>query len=519
MTQEDKRQRFIEKAKLIHPNENLDYSEVVYINNRTPVKIIDRDLDENGNEYGPFYPLPCNFLKGQGHRGKRGKKISKSKRSKQDEIIERFKQIHRGENLDYSQVKYVNMHTKVKIISHDLRPDGTEYGEFWQEPVVHLKGCTHPEIGKLKQSTTSRYTTQKFIDLAKKVHYDKDYSYDLVDYKTSKTKVSIICNKIGTNGLIHGVFKTNPDLFLQGKGCPICGYRYSKAQTEIYHEIGKRIGYENVELGNNKILDGMEIDIFIPSKNIGIEYNGLRWHGENFGKGKSYHYDKMMKARENGIYLIQVFEDEYLHNKNIVYDKIFNSIGLDGDKPKINARECEVFSGSGKNDKIVEFLDNNHIQGYAGNSVYYYCTHKGEMIGAMLFKNEGDCWNLVRFCTDNRYICRGVASKLFKHFVRDYKPETVKSFLDRRWSHNDDNNVYTKMGFVKDSILGPEYRYTKGNGERLHKFGFRKQLLLRKYGSEYNLNESMTENEMTKIIGYDRIWDCGLIKYVWKAEK
>ena len=51
--------------------------------------------------------------------------------------------LHIGENLDYSQVNYVNMHTKVKIICHELRPDGTEYGEFWQEPVVHLKGCSH----------------------------------------------------------------------------------------------------------------------------------------------------------------------------------------------------------------------------------------------------------------------------------------------------------------------------------------------------------------------------------------
>jgi len=28
----------------------------------------------------------------------------------------------------------------------------------------------------------------------------------------------------------------------------------------------------------------------------------------------------------------------------------------------------------------------------------------------------------------------------------------------------------------------------------------------------------MTETEMAKALGYDRIWDCGLIKYVWKKE-
>ena len=29
----------------------------------------------------------------------------------------------------------------------------------------------------------------------------------------------------------------------------------------------------------------------------------------------------------------------------------------------------------------------------------------------------------------------------------------------------------------------------------------------------------MTETEMAKELGYDRIWDCGLIKYVWKKEE
>jgi hypothetical protein len=51
----DKREKFIKKALEVHKGENLDYSEVVYVNNRTPVKIIDHDLDENGVEYGEFW--------------------------------------------------------------------------------------------------------------------------------------------------------------------------------------------------------------------------------------------------------------------------------------------------------------------------------------------------------------------------------------------------------------------------------------------------------------------------------
>ena len=60
--------------------------------------------------------------------------------------------------------------------------------------------------------------------------------------------------------------------------------------------------------------------------------------------------------------------------------------------------------------------------------------------------------------------------------------------------------------------MPPEYRYFK-NGEiiRHHKFNFRKQVLHRKDG----LSMALTETEMVKKLGYNRIWDCGLIKYVY----
>ena len=142
----DRKAEFIRKALIVHSGEQLDYSQVEYVNNKVPVKIIDHSLRPDGTEYGEFWQTPSNHLNGQGHPDKKGIKIAKAKSSKQEDIIRRFKEVHTNENLDYSQVQYVNMHTKVKIISHDLRPDGTEYGEFWQEPAVHLKGCTHPEI-------------------------------------------------------------------------------------------------------------------------------------------------------------------------------------------------------------------------------------------------------------------------------------------------------------------------------------------------------------------------------------
>ena len=123
-------------------------------------------------------------------------------------------------------------------------------------------------------------------------------------------------------------------------------------------------------------------------------------------------------------------------------------------------------------------------------------------------------WNLTRFATNTNYSLPGLANKLFKYFTKEYNESIVevKSFLDRRWSFGK-TNVYDKMGFKLVEIEKPDYRYVVGN-KRMHKFGFRKQRLNKLYG----LPLSMTEKEMCEKLGFERIWDCGLYKYVWCNE-
>ena len=49
---------------------------------------------------------------------------------------------------------------------------------------------------------------------------------------------------------------------------------------------------------------------------------------------------------------------------------------------------------------------------------------------------------------------------------------------------------------------------------RSHKFNFRKNALHKRY----NLPLTMTESEMAEQIKAVRIYDCGLIKYIWKNQ-
>lgn len=415
-----------------------------------------------------------------------------------DEFIFEAKKIH-GDKYDYSKVEYVDCHTKVCITC-------PKHGEFWQTPANHLSGNGCPKCGYEKTISSNQYTTETFICEAKKIHGDK-YNYSKVEYIDSKTKVCIICPQ-------HGEFYQSPDKHLQGEGCPKCGNQVSNAENEIFEFCCNHLGVENVEQGNREMIKPYELDIFLPTLNIGIEYNGLRWHSEKFGKDKNYHLNKLNKCKKNGIKLIQVFEDEYIQHKNIVFNKIKHILKLNENLPKIMGRKC-IIKEINKND-AERFLNMYHIQGFVASTVYLGSFYNDELIAVMTFKEESKNsgkWELNRFASNYNYICQGVGGKLFKYFTSNYNPIEVKSFADRRWTINEDNNMYLQLDFKFDSYTNPDYHYFKESDGliRQHKFAFRKNKLHNRYG----LDTSLTESQMVEELGYTKIYDCGLIKYIW----
>ena len=434
--------------------------------------------------------------------------------SKNNIFIEKARQIH-NDKYDYSKVNYVNSRTKVCIIC-------PTHGEFWQTPHNHLKGYGCAECGKEK-SHLSKITTEDFIVKSKEIHGNK-YDYSKACYKTCDTKVCIICPE-------HGEFWQTPSNHINGSGCPKCANEKRKntllKDTKLFIDAATLIHGEKTEdeiislfseiehqQHNREILNGMEIDIYIPSLKLGIEYNGLRWHSEEFGKDHRYHLDKLNKCNEQGIKLIQIFEDEWINHRDICESKLKQICGLNTN-PKIYARKCEIREISNKNE-VYEFLDKNHIQGRTGFTIALGAYYQNNLVGVMTFKKEKEgYWDLNRFATDINYQCVGIGGKLFKHFTRNYPFIEIKSFADRRWTTDPTNNLYTKLGFDFDSYVPPSYWYYNPKINpyiRFHKFGFRKQHLHNQYG----LPLTMTEHEMTTALGYTRIWDCGLIKYVYK---
>ena len=133
----------------------------------------------------------------------------------------------------------------------------------------------------------------------------------------------------------------------------------SKQEMEIRKFLDSNgIVYET----NRQILEGKEIDILIPSKRIGIEIDGLKWHSELFGKkGPKYRIGKTELANRHGYGLSHIVEDEIVNQKEIVLGKLSHILGLNARLERVYARKMQVKEISAE--QANEILAKYHLQG------------------------------------------------------------------------------------------------------------------------------------------------------------
>lgn len=291
----------------------------------------------------------------------------------------------------------------------------------------------------------------------------------------------------------------------------------SKGETEI-KEFLETLGFDVVKGKNRKILEGKEIDLVIPSLKICFEYDGLYYHTEKMGKDLKYHLNKTIDCSLMGYKLYHIYEDEWVKNKELVKNKIRHILNK-SEGIKIGARQVKIKNIT-KEEK-TRFLDNSHIQGNDKSDIYYGAFFGDIMVGIMTFnkkrnmtKTQDGEFELSRYSTNSEYVINGLASKFLKVFINEYKPKQIISFADRRWTVNPDNNLYVKLGFELTSIVKPSYYYynSKINKyKRFHKFSMGKNNLRKKYPE---LDFTKSESQLTEELGFDKIWNCGLFKYV-----
>lgn len=328
-------------------------------------------------------------------------------------------------------------------------------------------------------------------------NYIEMQNYIVIDgeYINEKSKLLIRCPNNHEYTICFNSFQ-------QGCRCPKCNkLRIEEELRNFLNSLAV-----NCEYNIKSIITPYEIDIYIANQRIGIEYHGIYWHSDRF-RDAFYHRTKADLADSKNIHLIQIFEDEWLNKREIVESII--RFKLNKIENKIFARKCVIKLVSYKEAK--EFLNVNHIQGAGTIGVIrlglYY---ENKLISLMTFfrpsisKNQRSennrIWELYKQCSILNISVVGGFSKLLSHFLINYKPIKIISYVDRRYFTG---KSYLKCGFRIIKYTVPNYYYVEGN-KRVHRFNFRKDKLI-KLGYDRN----KTERGITEQMGLYRIYDAG----------
>ena len=219
---------------------------------------------------------------------------------------------------------------------------------------------------------------------------------------------------------------------------------------------------------SQKIIPPLELDFYIPSKDIAIEFNGNYWHSDEYlnqtrkvsdqyeNYGKIYHQNKSLKCKEKGIYLVHIFEFEwndrtaYINRENIIdyIEKLINNNEKDILNKSIEIKEISE-------EETLFFLEENSL----------FNDHKIGSLNLGLFVN-GNLSSILSI-EDNQivnfeYTISSSASfkYLFEYYIKNYNFDSIT------FNYNLNYPVklnLEELGFELKEITEPTYKITNNN--------------------------------------------------------
>lgn len=367
-------------------------------------------------------------------------------------------------------------------------------------PNITCRGTNHGHI--YEDLTGNEYGYLKVIE----------YAYSTSDRKSMwRCK----CNNCGRETIVLGDSLKNG--LTKSCGCINVTHKGSETENNI-KDFVESFGYEVSK--ERRILDGKEIDIYIPELKLGIEYNGSAVHASVNNafadKPRMYHQQKFLTAKEKGIHLISIFDVDWSNNQSKI--KMYLKSLLQPQK-RLMARKCELKTV--EEEIACDFVDKYHLQGANRTTmkINYGLYYNDELIAVMSFgklrlqiTNEGQ-YELHRYAVKDGYTVVGGANKLLKAFERDYKPKYILSYSDNDYFLG---GIYERLGFNNSGQSYPRYYWFK-NGIELKREACQLKRLKVKYPELYqeaiDNNMSNKEDYVMVKLGYCKVFRSGNTKW------
>lgn len=286
--------------------------------------------------------------------------------------------------------------------------------------------------------------------------------------------------------------------------CNICHPGGSKEQLEIADFI-KSLGFD-VIYNDRTAIAPKELDIFIPSKKLAIEYNSFYYHSysEN-DKRKDRHYEKTAASENVGINLVHIFQDEWLSKHEIVKSMISHRLGVV--KRRIFARKCSVKEIDKHTAKT--FLDANHIAGIVPAFCHLGLFLNEELISVLSLRRPfnkkyrtENVAEIARFASALNTSVVGGLGKLMKAAMQkciNVGFHGILSYADLRYGRG---HCYERVGLQYIGRTGLSYDYNDGT---------------RRMGrAKYQAQHGKSEIEVANDAGVKRIYGCGSNIYMMK---
>jgi len=273
----------------------------------------------------------------------------------------------------------------------------------------------------------------------------------------------------------------------------------SKAEREILEFV------RTLAPAHKHYVNKCEIDVFVPSKMVGFEYNGLYYHSELFKKPEA-HKVKTDLVFGAGIRLYQIFEHEWHEKKDQVKSRIKSLLGLNS--VRVAARKCDIREVDPELAKGL-FL-NVHIQGAPRNVLRYFgLFFEEKLVAAAAFSRHHRHLKQIvmsRFACLDDHTVQGGLSRISRHASKFFEQDIV-SWCDLRWSSG---AGYASAGWIEEKTLPPDYFYTNSK-KAFSKQSRRKKLISTPAG--------MTEHEHAMADGLHRVYDCGKVRFIYRHLK